>query len=194
VGAVVTPKAFSKDLWKGPKELSTGPAASIGRNVRELVSSCVLLRGATGTLVEAKALTLHLYHVGESQEAVEDSRGRRDIAEELPPILSRAIGCDERRRRFMATDKNLQEVLGSTGTELLHAEVLQHQQIDLRKALHESASLTGRFRLGEVLRQVEDTSHDRTIASSYGTDRDGDCDVGLPDTRWPISRTPDGRR
>jgi hypothetical protein len=61
------------------------------------------------------------------EKAIENSRGRRHIAEKDTPILRGTIGRNEGRRGFVAPDKDLEEVLGRIRGELLHPEVFQDE-------------------------------------------------------------------
>ena len=89
-------------------------------------------------LVKAKALSLHLNDLGVSQEPVENGCSRRDISEELPPILSRSIGRNQSGSRFVTAHEYLQEIFRSAWTELLHAEVFKNKKIDVGELIDKS--------------------------------------------------------
>ena len=61
----------------------------------------------------------------------------------------------------MLADEDLPKILGRVRAELLHAEVLEDEQVDARELLHEIAAVASRVRLGEVGRQVERAAHER---------------------------------
>jgi hypothetical protein len=54
--------------------------------------------------MESVALTLERDDVGVSQEPIQDGGSRRDVAKELAPVFGEAIGRDDDRATFVATD------------------------------------------------------------------------------------------
>ena len=78
-------------------------------------------------LAQAIALAGHLHQDGLGQKTIENGGGGRDVAEEDALILRRPIRRDERGRGFVATHKDLEEVLGRIRAELFHPEVFEHE-------------------------------------------------------------------
>jgi hypothetical protein len=119
------------------------------------------------------------------EEPIEDRRRRGDVAQELPPVLGRSIRSDHCRCGFVPPDEDLEEVFSRGRAEPLHAEVLEHQEIDRRETLYEVAALAGGIGLGEVLGEIEGTPDEGVIAGANGADGDRDGRVRLPDAGWP---------
>jgi hypothetical protein len=49
------------------------------------------------------------------QEAVQDGRGGRDVAEELGPVLSGAVGGDDGGEPLVAAHDDVEQILGGRG-------------------------------------------------------------------------------
>ena len=79
--------------------------------------------------METVALALHRDDLPVGEEAIEDRRRCRDVSKEVAPVLRRSIRRDHDRSLFVTTEEDFQEILGRGGTELLHSEVLEHQEI-----------------------------------------------------------------
>ena len=144
-----------------------------------------LSRRSTRPLAQPIALAGYLHDGGVREEAIEDRGRGRDVAEKNAPVLGRSIRGDERRRRFMPTHEDLQEILGRVRSELFHAEVLEHEQVDARELLHELAAGASRVRLGEVAGEIERAAHERAAAGPNRADGDRRRDVRFADAEWP---------
>lgn len=83
----------------------------------------------------------------------------------------------------MASHKDLKQILGRRGPELLDPEVFEHGQINARELLHELAARPRRVGMGDVGREIERAADERAVASPDGAD--GKCrrHVRLPHTR-----------
>src|SRR5207342_3572710 len=114
----------------------------------------------------------------------------RDVAEEEPPILRRSIRRDEGGRRFMATHEDLEEVLGRIRAELLHAEVLEYQQVDACELLDQVTARAGGVRLGKVGGEIERAANERAPPRANRADRDGRGDMRFADAGWPDQEHP----
>jgi hypothetical protein len=77
----------------------------------------------------------------------QDRGGRGDISEKDAPVLGRSIRRNERGRRFVPADEDLEEILGRVRPELLHAKIFKHEQVDARQLLDEVAPPPRRLRL-----------------------------------------------
>jgi hypothetical protein len=62
--------------------------------------------------------------VGVMQEPIEERRDRGGVSEELPPVIDRPVGGQQRRRAFVAPHDQLEEVFGGGVRELAHAEIV----------------------------------------------------------------------
>jgi hypothetical protein len=116
------------------------------------------------------------------EEAIQDRRRRRHITEKDAPVLRWSIRCNQCRRRFVSADEDLEQVLGRRGTELLHAEIFEDQQVDARQLLDEVAASARGLGLGEVRGQVEGAAHERAAAGADRADREGRRDMRFADT------------
>ncbi len=83
------------------------------------------------------------------------NRGRRgDITQEDRPVLRRAIGRDQGRRSLVPADEDLEQIFGGARRQLLHAEILEDEQVDLGERLYERrADRTARRRAGRARRR-----------------------------------------
>src|SRR5207247_1432933 len=81
-------------------------------------------------------------------------------------VLRRSIRRDHRGRRFMTTDEDLEQVFGGRRAEPLHAEILEHEEIDGGETLHQVAALAGGVRFSKILRELEGTAQERVIAGA----------------------------
>src|SRR5512134_362921 len=105
--------------------------------------------------MQAIALALEVDDLGLGEEAIEDGGGRGDVAEEGAPVLGRPVGGDHGGRLLVPANEDLEEVLGGAGPEALHAEVFDHEQVDLGETLDELLALVKGLGLEEVLGEVE---------------------------------------
>ena len=80
--------------------------------------------------MESVALALELDDVDAGEEAIEDRGGRRYVAEKLPPVFGGSIGGDDDRASLVAADDEFEDLLGGVGSELLHPEIFEDEQID----------------------------------------------------------------
>ena len=81
----------------------------------------------------------------------------------------------------MAADEDLEEILGGTRAELLHAEIFEHEQIDPRELLHEVSTRAGGFGFGEVRHQIERAADEGAVAGANRADGEGGRHVGFAD-------------
>ncbi len=132
--------------------------------------------------MESIALDLHLDDLGVGEEPVEDGGRRGHIAEELPPVFRGPVGRDEGGDHFVTADEDLEHVFGRAGTELFHAEVLEHEQVHAGELFDEVASLPRGLRFEEVLGEVEGASEDHPVPGADRADRDCDGGVRLADS------------
>src|SRR5512142_1645824 len=116
--------------------------------------------------MQAVALALELDDLGAREEAVEDGGGRRDIAEKGAPVLRGPVRGDDGRRVFVTAHEDLEQVLCGAGAQLLHAEVLDDQDVDLGELLDEVLALAEGLGLGEVLAEIEGTADECAVAGS----------------------------
>ena len=72
------------------------------------------------------------------QEAVEDSCGCGDIADEFTPILNGSVGCHHGGFGFVSTHDDLEEVFAGFGWELLDAHVVDDEQVALEVFAHDA--------------------------------------------------------
>ena len=152
---------------------STAPAASTASVV-----------GRARALAQAITLAGHLHQNRMRQKAIENRRGRRDIAEEEAPILRRPIRRDERGRGFVATHEDLEEILGRTRAKLLHSEIFENEEVDAGELLDQIATRAGGIRFGEVGGEIERAAHECAPAGANRADSNGGRDVRFANAWW----------
>src|SRR5271169_6370189 len=101
--------------------------------------------------MEAVALALKLNDLGAREESIEDRGRGGDIAEEGTPVLCWSVRSHDGRSVFVAAHEDLEEVLGGAWAKLLHAEVLDDQDIDRGELLDEVLALPQGLGLDEIL-------------------------------------------
>ena len=80
-----------------------------------------------GVAAHAPAAWSAAKHVTVLEQAIEHGGDRRRIAEELAPVLHRAIRSHQRACPFVPPHDDLEEVLGGGGGELAHAEIVHEE-------------------------------------------------------------------
>ena len=113
------------------------------------------------------------------EKAIENRRRGGHVAEKQRPVLRWAIRRDERRRCFMPPDKDLEQVFGRRAAQLLHAEILQHEEIDPRELLHELPPRPRRVGLREIRREIKRAADERAVPGANRADRQRGRDMRL---------------
>lgn len=85
----------------------------------------------------------------------------------------------------MTADEDLEQIFGGGGTERLHAEVLEDEEIDTREPLHQVMTGPRGIGVGEVDDEIEGAAHERTVPRLDRADGKGDRAVRPPDPRRP---------
>ena len=129
--------------------------------------------------MQSIAFPLHLDDLRVREKPIEDGRGRRHVALILPAVVLLSIRRYLRLLVFVSSHKDLQQVFARRRAEAFHADILQDQEIDLREALDEIASLSSRVGFRKVLREIERAAHEGEIAGSDGAHADGHRRVRL---------------
>jgi len=62
------------------------------------------------------------------EEAIQEGSDGRGVAEQLPPVLDRAVRGDERRRAFITAHDDLQQILRRGLGELPHPQIVDDEQ------------------------------------------------------------------
>lgn len=175
VGACGNRLAISKARWarsvRPRRRQRPRPASGLGRGTRPLPQPVALAR--------------HGHDRGVGQEAIEDRRGGRHVAEKDAPVLRGPIRRNERRRGFVPADEDFQEVLRGGRAELLHPEILEDEQVDAREVLDEGAARPRRVGFREIRDEIEGAADQDPAAGADRADRDRDRHVRFPDARRP---------
>jgi len=104
-----------------------------------------LVNRCAGGFFHAVALAFDFDQVGVMEKAVENGRGRGDIANEFAPFFQGAVGGHQGRAQFVAAHDDLEEVFAGCGWELFDAHVVDDQQIgkqiEDRAVQHDFATL-----------------------------------------------------
>ena len=119
------------------------------------------------------------------QEAVEDGGGRRHVADELAPVLDRAVRGHQRRAVLVTAHDDLEKVLARPIGQGLDSHVVDQQQIRLQIPGQDAFLAAQRFVPHEVPDQVEDGAVEDEAAGLDDLVADGLADVAFPDTWRP---------
>ena len=84
------------------------------------------------------------------EQAVEQGGDGRGVPEELPPILDRAVGGEDRGGALVAAHDQLEQVLGGGVGQLAHAEVVDDEQGDAGQLVQKGLAGVGERGLGEL--------------------------------------------
>ena len=87
------------------------------------------------------------------EEAIEEGRHGRGVAEQLPPVVHGTIRREQRGRPFVAAHDELEEVLGGGVGEPAHAEVIDDEERHGGQLGEVCLAGVGEGGLGEFLEQ-----------------------------------------
>jgi hypothetical protein len=118
------------------------------------------------------------------EEAVEDSCGARDIAEELAPIFEWSVACHDGASGLMPPHDDFEEIFAAVLGELLHAHIVDDQEVGSQVAGQGGVIVTESFLVEKVTDDVEDGAVERGVALLDGGVADGLGEVGLAGTWW----------
>jgi hypothetical protein len=117
------------------------------------------------------------------EEAIEHRRDRGDVAEELAPIVDGTVGSHKSARPLVAAHDDFEEILGGSGGELAHAEIVDDQQrhaLELGDTLL-AGSIDGG--IGELFDQDVSFAVKDTVALADGGQAEGLSEVALSGAR-----------
>ena len=116
------------------------------------------------------------------QEPVEQRGDRGGVAEQLPPLVDRAVGGEHRRGPLVAAHDQLEQVLGGGVGQLAHAEVVDDEQVRAGQLGEVVLAGLGERRLGEFFEEGVRFAVEDAIALLDGGAADGLGKVTLPGT------------
>jgi hypothetical protein len=116
---------------------------------------------------------------GVVEEAVEDGCGAGHVAEELAPIFEGAVAGHDGASGLVASHDDLEEVFAAALGELLHAHVVDDEQIRAKVAGKDGAVIAEDFLVEKVPDDVEDGAIEGGVALLDGGVADGLGEVGL---------------
>src|ERR1700722_9741195 len=90
------------------------------------------------------------------QEAIQDGRGTRYVADQLAPVFQGTVRRHHRGTRLVTTHDDLEQILPRTLRQLFHAHVVDDQQIRLQVTGQHLVLAAQRFVVQEVADHVED--------------------------------------
>jgi hypothetical protein len=95
------------------------------------------------------------------EEAVEDGRGARHVAEQLAPVFERTVARHDRAPRLVAAHDDFEEVFTAALGELLHAHVVDDEEVRPEIVGDHGVVLAEGFGSEEVVDDVEDGTIER---------------------------------
>src|ERR1019366_3109452 len=94
-----------------------------------------------------------LEYVAMMEQAVEHGTDCGDIAEQLTPVLDRAVGSEQSAESFVTAHDDFQKVLGGGVRQLTHAEVVDDQQRHAGQRFHILFARAVGDRVGQFIKQ-----------------------------------------
>jgi hypothetical protein len=122
--------------------------------------------------------------LGVVEEPVEDGGGAWHVADELAPIFEWSVACHDGASGLVAPHDDLEEVFPAVLGELLHAHVIDDEEIGSEVAGERGVVVFDRFFVEEVADDIEDGSVEHGSALLDGGVADGLGDVGLAGSWW----------
>src|SRR6056297_962659 len=116
------------------------------------------------------------------QEAVQDRRRRRDVTDQLAPVLQRTVAGHHRAAELMTTHDDLEQELTALLRQLLHAHVVEDQQVRSQVAFQDSFMTLEGFIVQEVTHAVEDAAVVNRVALTDQRQTDALNQMALADT------------
>src|SRR5207245_1578086 len=113
------------------------------------------------------------------EEPIEEGADGGDVPEQLPPVLDRAIGGEERADPFVAALDQFEEILGGGRGELPHGEVVDDQEGDGGELGHAFAAGARERGVGEPVEQHERLAVEEAVAAEDGGAGEGLREVAL---------------
>jgi len=118
------------------------------------------------------------------EESVEDGRGARDIADELAPVFDRAVAGHDGASCLVPSHDDLEEVFTASLGELLHAHVVDDEEIGSEVSSEDGIVMIDGFFVEEVADEIEDGSVEGGSALLDGGIADGLREMGLAGSWW----------
>jgi hypothetical protein len=118
---------------------------------------------------------------GVVQEAVEDGGGAGDVAEEFAPIFEGAVAGHERGAGFVAAEDDFEETFAGAFGELLHAHVVDDEEIGLEVTCEDLVVAGEGFVVEEVADDIEDGAIEDGAALLDDVESEGLDDVTFSD-------------
>jgi hypothetical protein len=135
-------------------------------------------------VLEPIASTFEGDDLGVVEEPIEDGGGAWHIADELAPIFERSVTGHDGASGLVASHDDLEEVFSAVLGELLHAHVVDDEEIGSEVAGERGIVVFDGFFVEEVADDVEDGSVEHGSALLDGGVADGLGDVGFAGSWW----------
>ena len=94
-----------------------------------------------------------LEHVAVMQQTIEHGADGGDIAEQLAPVLDRAVGSEQRADALVAAHDDFQQILGGGVRQFAHAEVVDDEQRDRGHRFHVFSARAVGDSFGQLIEQ-----------------------------------------
>jgi len=133
---------------------------------------------------EAEALALEGDDLGVVEEPVEDGGGAWHVADELAPIFEWSVAGHDGASGLVSPHDDLEEVFAAVPGELLHAHVVDDEEIGSEVAGERVVVVFDRFFVEEVADDIEDGPVEHGSPLLDGGVADGLGDVGLAGSWW----------
>src|SRR5690606_25417565 len=112
-----------------------------------------LVAQAVATELGAPASGAALEHVSVVEQSVEEGAGGGVVAEDLAPVLDRAVGGEDGRGTLVAAHDDFEDVLAGGGGQLAHAEIVEDEERDRRDGLDVALAFARELGVGQLLEE-----------------------------------------
>src|SRR5690606_15891448 len=138
-----------------------------------------LVAQAVATELGAPASGAALEHVSVVEQSGEEGAGGGVVAEDLAPVLDRAVGGEDGRGTLVAAHDDFEDVLAGGGGQLAHAEVVEDEERDRRDGLDVALAFARELGVGQLLEEDVRLTVEHTVALLDDSQADGLGEVAL---------------
>ena len=128
---------------------------------------------ALGSITQAITAACDLNNFGLLEKAIQDGRGRRHVTQQQSPFFDGPIRGHEGGAILVTADNDLQEALGAFGGKVLHAKIVDAEQIGFEETIQGALGFGGRSVGLQVTHQIKHRAVEHDEASFDGAITDG---------------------